>query len=98
MALAAGEEPWWHVEHDMHCFDTLRQHIMCMSDDTLLHSTGHRDAGVNQTRMCRDWDALRRWATERTACYRDYTAPKGETRWGKCDGGGYGLPVGSLLD
>lgn len=71
---------------------------MCQADDTLQSSTGHRDAGRNQVRMCRDWDALREWATERTACYHDYIdMPKGETRWGKCDGGMDGLPVGSLL-
>ena len=98
MALAAGEEPAWSAEHDMHCFDTLRQHIMCMADDTLLYSTGHRDTGVNQTRMCRDWDALRQWATEHTACYHDYVAPEGETQWGTCDGGKDGLPVGSILE
>jgi len=81
----------------MHCFDALRQHMMCMADDTLLYTAGHHDSGVNQTRMCSDWDALRRWATERTACYHDYEAPECETRWGKCDGGKDGLPVGSLL-
>lgn len=97
MALAVGTVAQWPMEHDMHCFDALRQHIMCMADDTLLYTAGHHDSGVNQTRMCSDWDALRRWATERTACYYDYEAPEGETRWGKCDGGKDGLPVGSLL-
>ena len=98
MALAAGKEPWWHTEHDIHCFDALRQHIMCTADDTLLYTTGHRDAGTNQTRMCRNWDALNQWATEHTACYHDFVPRKGETRWGKCDGGQDGLPVGSLLE
>ena len=82
----------------MHCFDTLRQYIMCMADDTLLYSTGHRDSGVNQTRMCRDWDALRQWATEHTACYRDSPWHSGEPRWGLCDDGIDGLPVGSILE
>lgn len=98
MALAAGMEPWWHAEHDMHCFDALRQQTMCMADDTLLYTRGHRDAGVNQTRMCRDWDALSQWATDRTACYHDFVPQKGQTRWEKCDGGDDGLPVGSLLE
>ena len=98
LALAAGTEPYWSMEHDMHCFDTLRQHIMCMADDTLLYSEGHRDSGVNQTRMCRDWDALRQWATEHTACYHDSAPDSGEPRWGVCDDGIDGLPVGSILE
>lgn len=98
LALAAGKQPSWSWEHDMHCLDTLRQHIMCMADDTLLYTTGHRDAGVNQTRMCRDWDALRRWAAEHTACYHDSRPHSGEPRWGVCDGGVDGLPVGSILE
>ena len=98
MALLAEKKPSWSVEHDMHCFDTLRQHIMCMADDTLLYSRGHRDTGMNQTRMCRDWDALRRWATEHTACYHDLEPQEGNRRWGRCDGGEDGLPVRSLLE
>ena len=93
----------WPTEHDMHCFDTLRQNIMCQADDTLLSTTGRRDAGMNQTRMCRDWDALRQWATEHTACYHDLVDPLGITshndaRFEKCDGGEDGLPRGSLLE
>ena len=79
---------------------------MCWASDTLLYTTGHNDAGVNQTRLCRDWDALRDWATERTACYHDYEMQKDEDpgkegwgmRLGKCDGGNDGLPRGGLLD
>jgi hypothetical protein len=88
----------WSVKHDMHCFDTLRQHIMCLADDTLLSMTGHRDAGMNQTRMCRDWDVLRQWATEHTAYYHDPLDPHNNARFGKCDGGEDGLPRGSLLE
>ena len=98
MGLAGGSKFDWPKEHDMHCFDALRQHIMCMADSTLLYSGGHGETGVNQTLMCRDWDALRTWATEHTACYHDYIPPAGETRWGKCDGGQDGLPVNSLLE
>lgn len=82
----------------MDCFDTLRQHIMCMADETLHYSTGHRDTGVGQTRMCRDWDALRRWATEHTACYHDSASHSGEPPWEVCDGGSDGLPIDSILD
>lgn len=82
----------------MHCFDALRQHIMCMADDSFLYTRSHRDSGVNQLRMCRDWDALRQWVTDHTGCYHDFVPKKGETRWDKCDGGNDGLPVGSLFE
>ena len=88
----------WPLHHDLHCFDTLRQHIMCNADDTLLYTTGHRDAGHHQPRQCRNWDALREWATRHTACYHDFEAKEGETRWSQCDGGDDGLPRGSLLE
>ncbi|KAJ5209434.1 hypothetical protein N7501_004237 [Penicillium viridicatum] len=95
--LRRGETPDRPMEHDLHCFDSLRQSVMCQANDELLYTTGHNDAGINQTRMCRDWDALREWATGFTSCYHDYVAPPGETKWGKCDNGMDGLPYGSLL-
>ena len=98
MALITGGELSWPLEHDMHCFDALRQHIMCMADDTLLYTEGHHDSGFGQTRMCRDWDALSQWATDRTACFHDFVGQGEEMRWGKCDGGEDGLPKGSLLE
>ena len=97
MALIDGQPFDWLPDHDMHCFDALREHVMCQADDTLLWTSGHGTAGVNQTRQCRDWDALRDWATKNTACYHDFTPEKGQTRWGKCDHGVDGLPVNSLL-
>ncbi|KAF7881961.1 uncharacterized protein EAF02_006649 [Botrytis sinoallii] len=97
MNLRRGETPDRPLEHDLHCFDSLRQSIMCMANDELLYTTGHNDAGINQTRQCRDWDALREWASGFTSCYHDYVAPSGETKWGKCDNGVDGLPYGSLL-
>lgn len=86
----------WRLDHDVHCFDSLRQSIMCTADDNLFYTTGHRDAGYGQVVHCKDWDALREWATERTACYHDF---EGEAagHWGRCDGGEDGLPRGSLL-
>jgi len=97
--LSRGMAFEWPMEHDMHCFDSLRQHVMCMADDTLLYTTGHLTVGVGQVRNCRNWDALRDWATERTACYYDHInpSPEGEIYFGQCDGGEDGLPKGSLL-
>jgi hypothetical protein len=84
----------------MHCFDALRQSIMCQANDELLIITGHGHAnGFNQTRQCRSWDRLRDFATENTACYWDDELPEEEeeTRWNMCDGGHDGLPIGSIL-
>jgi hypothetical protein len=45
---------------------------MCNPDDTLLWTTGHRDAGHGQKKKCQDWDALRDWTAEHTISYFDY--------------------------
>jgi len=88
----------WPLEHDVHCFDSLRQHVMCHADDTLFYTTNNHDAGVNQTKQCRSWDALRDWATERNAHWKDHINPnpKGDRWWNFDDGGDDGLPRGSL--
>ncbi|CAI6304002.1 unnamed protein product [Periconia digitata] len=70
-ALEQGN-PWnWTKGHDDHCFDALRQYIMCNIDDTPLWTTGHRESGVGQVKKCNDWDALRDWAEARSANYFD---------------------------
>jgi len=82
------------MEHVLHCFEALRQSIMCQANDELLTLTGHgHERGYNQTRHCKNWDALREFASANSACY--YDAPAGPI-WGKCDGGVDGLPVGNL--
>ncbi|KXS97759.1 hypothetical protein AC578_3200 [Pseudocercospora eumusae] len=89
------------LEHAMHCFDALRQSVMCQASDELLGITGRGHAGgFNQTRMCRDWDELRDLATEKTACYWDDELPpeKEDMRWAMCDGGYDGLPIGGILE
>ena len=71
---------------------------MCTADDTLLHSWGHARIGVNQTRQCRDWDALRDFATKYTAGYDDNEPPVDGSYWGHNDGGDDGLPRGTILE
>jgi hypothetical protein len=95
---ASLDKSQWPIEHDVHCFDSLRQHIMCHADDTLMYTTGHHDAGVNQTKQCRSWDALRDWATVRSAHWKDHINPRpeGELWWNFNDDGDDGLPRGSL--
>lgn len=53
-----------HPLHVRHCFDYLRQSIMCSGDMTLetaLVHNGQRQAGVdgwNVTHQCKDWSAI----------------------------------------
>jgi hypothetical protein len=65
----------WPIEHSMHCFDNFRQYIQCTAGDTLLHTWGVNTTGDGQQRRCRDWNVLRNWASEHTACYRDSPKP-----------------------
>ncbi|PQE27157.1 Tat pathway signal sequence protein [Rutstroemia sp. NJR-2017a WRK4] len=97
IALKNSSEIDWELHHDFHCFDALRQNIMCAADDNLLHATGHRDAGYGQVVQCKDWDALREWATERPACYHDHLGSS-KGHWGHCDNGEDGLPRNSLME
>lgn len=54
--------------HLMHCFDYLRQTIMCFGDTTLEwipappHDTGSTGWGFEHT--CRDFTAISRWAED----------------------------------
>lgn len=82
----------WPAAHTIHCFDALRQYITCTAGDTLLYTMGRNKTGDGQFRKCRDWSALRDWATEHTACYRDSekSIPL-EDHFGHCDGGVDGI-------
>lgn len=93
-ALRRGEtyhDPGGH-HHMAHCFDSLRQYVMCTAGDTPLYTWGGLTSADNQLRKCRDWDRLRDWATERTACVKDSeVALPVEEYFGYCDGGVDGL-------
>ncbi|KAM0798338.1 hypothetical protein BDR22DRAFT_780321, partial [Usnea florida] len=78
--------------HSTHCFDSLRQYVMCTAGDTLLYSWGRNITGDGQLRKCRSWSALRDWAAENSACYRDSITPiPVNEHFGHCDGGTDGL-------
>ena len=51
--------------------DHLLQNILCEADDTPMYTTRtkNKDAGLHQTRKCRSWPQLNRWADENTACF-----------------------------
>ena len=57
--------------HLVHCMDHILQNILCDADDTPMYTTQtkKKDAGLHQTRMCRSWDELNRWAETQTSCY-----------------------------
>ena len=57
--------------HLVHCMDHLLQNILCDADDTPMYTTKteKKDAGLHQTRLCRSWDKLNRWAKIQTSCY-----------------------------
>lgn len=61
--------------HGLHCFEIIREEIMCRADDTLYASPldrTHRKSlriGVEETRQCTDWEYLRDWSGKHTAGY-----------------------------
>ena len=65
-------------EHIAHCLNVLRDDIICNADDTPRYtgrlnqqaSADHPTSGVGQTRLCRNWEHLERWAQEHSACYK----------------------------
>ena len=59
------------LKHYSHCFDSLRQYIMCDASTDLFYTWGREHTGKGQIRECKDWSALRQWATEHTACDPD---------------------------
>jgi hypothetical protein len=90
--MERGQAVTWPAGHTIHCFDALRQYIMCTAGDTLLYTMGRNKTGDGQFRQCRDWSMLRDWATEHTACYRDSHDPIPlEDHFGYCDGGNDGI-------
>ncbi|KXS95771.1 hypothetical protein AC578_1735 [Pseudocercospora eumusae] len=82
----------WPVQHARHCFDYFRQFIMCHADNTPLYTQGKHTSGDGQVHMCRDWSALRDYATERSACFRDRLGQESlSEQFGHCDDGTDGL-------
>ncbi|PWY87088.1 hypothetical protein BO94DRAFT_466059 [Aspergillus sclerotioniger CBS 115572] len=78
--------------HMKHCFDALRQYIICNADSTPLYSFGDFTAGDGQVHECKDWGQLRDYATRHTACYRDSDEPIPLwEHFGFCDDGNDGV-------
>ena len=80
------------TSHSFHCFDALRQYVMCTAGDTPLYTWGRNITGDGQQRRCRSWAMLSSWATEHTACFMDGDGPMPLYKhFGHCDDGLDGL-------
>ena len=57
------------LRHLNHCYDALRQAIICRADDTPLYVPKDTFwSGDGQQRRCRNWAALEDWVIRHTAC------------------------------
>ena len=65
-----GIENKTHTLHHLnHCYDALRQAIICRADDTPLYVPKQTFfAGDGQDRHCRSWSELENWVIRHTAC------------------------------
>jgi hypothetical protein len=68
--MRQGEDESEMGYHIAHCFDYLRQGILCAGDSTLEGNNSAKYPGVEipwgTAHRCLNWDALRNWADERT--------------------------------
>ena len=67
-----------HYLHVDHCLTALREDILCNADDTPRYTGGHHkqpSSGTGQTRLCRDWAKLEKWAQDRSGCYQTPADP-----------------------
>lgn len=92
LQLVNGSPPSYPIQHARHCLDYFRQFVMCHADNTPLYTIGDHTAGNGQIHLCRDWDALRDYATESSACFHDRVGFETlEEQFGHCDGGNDGV-------
>jgi hypothetical protein len=65
---------------------------MCHADNTPLYTLGDHTSGSGQVHMCNDWTALRDYATENSACFKDRVGDEtASEQFGHCDDGTDGL-------
>ncbi|TLD34271.1 hypothetical protein PspLS_01041 [Pyricularia sp. CBS 133598] len=79
------KDPAWNKEHLNHCWDYLRQNIMCTADVTLeWHRWNEKvEDGWGYEHQCKDWDALTKWVLERRT----------SNNWGLLRGEGERIPL-----
>ncbi|KAL8695802.1 MAG: hypothetical protein Q9224_003149 [Gallowayella concinna] len=64
----------WTIQHDLPAaqdfpWDRSRSLYLLNGHHSLHCLTAAKDAGLHQTRMCRSWNHLNRWAKQQTSCY-----------------------------
>ena len=68
--MRQGEDESEKGYHIAHCFDYIRQGIMCAGDVTLEGNNSVRHPGVDipwgTAHRCANWDAIQEWADDRT--------------------------------
>ncbi|KAF2232967.1 hypothetical protein EV356DRAFT_534253 [Viridothelium virens] len=83
VVLAHRQEPQSDDYADLlHCFDMIRQDILCHADDTLMYTApaGEQlETGEGQVRVCRDWSKLEEWYDDNTACFAYTNKTEGVT-------------------
>ncbi|KDR77495.1 hypothetical protein GALMADRAFT_39415, partial [Galerina marginata CBS 339.88] len=61
------------LAHDNHCFQFLRQSILCKADDSLITSRSNNQSlsqsGFGATHRCRNWAQLRQFVLENEAAW-----------------------------
>lgn len=62
-AVIEGKAPA-DLEHDAHCFDLLRQSLLCAADTTVEGQTGY-GVGWGMVHQCKDMNAIRTWVESR---------------------------------
>jgi hypothetical protein len=79
-ALTQGDTTSRHgngLGHISHCFDYLRQSVLCAGDTTLEGRTYHEDGseisiGWGSYHDCKDWSQIKEWADARQPWDRPY--------------------------
>ncbi|KAH8691328.1 major facilitator superfamily domain-containing protein [Talaromyces proteolyticus] len=61
--------------------------VMCNADSHPLYTFGGTYVGYGQQHKCKDWSALRDYATEHTACYKEQSKSFKENFGGDCHNG-----------
>jgi hypothetical protein len=52
--------------HSAHCFNSIREALMCLADGTALGSGDdpYKVSSIGKLHVCNDFDALLKWATD----------------------------------
>lgn len=89
----------WPLSHVTHCMHTMREDVLCAADDTprytgaLNHEAGKDTSGIGELHTCRNWDKLRQYAVDHSACYRVplFESSKTIDRYKSCPNGANAL-------